>query len=457
MKRTILVVDDEKLIRWSLDSKLRSWGYEVETAEDAQTAIGIVEERLPDLVLLDIKLPDGDGVDVLERIRELSADMAVIMITAEGTVETAVRAMKLGAYDYLSKPFDLAEMRILIEKALEHREMKRSLDYFQAEKRAKQARDRLIGESPRFMEVVEFVRQVAASPTEIVLLLGESGTGKNVVARAIHNQSERADRPFVTIECTSIPEQLLESELFGHEKGAFTDARATKKGLLELAKTGTVFIDEIGDLPLSMQAKLLRVIEDKRFKRVGGVVDFEVDARIIVASNKNLAEAVNAKLFRADLYFRLNVVPIHLPPLREREHDIIVFAEFFMERFNRQFNKSFTSISDAAARELLTYPWPGNVRELRNAMERAILLGSGDELEPEHFVLDHGLTENAETTPSPTALPAREGQTLDEFETDMIRRALEEADGNQTQAARSLGISRDVLRYRMKKYGLSHA
>jgi DNA-binding NtrC family response regulator len=455
MKRTILVVDDEKLIRWSLENKLSSWGYAVRTAEDVQSANRIIEEHLPDLVLLDIKLPDGNGVDVLDHIRDISADVAVIMITAEGTVETAVRAMKLGAFDYIAKPFDLDEMRVLVERALEHKEMKRSLDYYQAEKRAQLVRERLIGESPEFNKVLDLVRKVASSPTQTVLLLGESGTGKNVIAQAIHNQSERADRPFVTIECTSIPEHLLESELFGHERGAFTDAKTVKKGLIELGKTGTVFIDEIGELPLGMQAKLLRVIEDRRFKRVGGVIDFEVDAQIIAASNRDLVAAVREKRFRADLYFRLNVVPIHVPPLRERGQDTILLANVFIERFNQQFGKDFTSISSDAERFMLEYTWPGNVRELRNAIERAILLGSGEEITCDLLGLDFDSTPYA-TKATVDQSQGGGGGMLDELEAEMIRRAMSEAGGNQTQAAKTLGISRDVLRYRLKKYKIDH-
>ncbi len=454
MKKSVLVVDDEKLIRWSLKNKLSSWGYSVEVAEDAKEAYARLEKHLPNLVLLDIKLPDESGIDVLQRIRDISADVAVIMITAEGTVETAVQAMKLGAYDYISKPFNLSEMQMVVERALEKSEMKRSLDYYKADKIAGMARKKLIGTSRSFTEVLELIQKVAVSPVATVLLLGESGTGKNVIARAIHNQSERADKPYVTIECTTIPENLLESELFGHEKGAFTDAYSSKKGLFELAGAGTVFIDEIGDLPLAMQAKLLRVIEEKRFKRVGGIVDFDADVRIIAATNMDLETAVQNKRFRRDLYYRLNVVPIGLPPLRERGEDVILLAEFFMREFNQQFNKSFTAINPGAKKLLLEYPWPGNIRELRNALERAVLLESGEEILAEHLWLKTGLVEKAEQRETIETSFGND-LTMDEMEAEMIRRALKVADGNQTRAAQILGVTRDVLRYRMKKHSIS--
>ena len=445
MKKNVLVVDDEKLIRWSLENKLSSWGYSVEVAEDAKEAYAKLEKHLPDLVLLDIKLPDGSGIDILQRIRDVSTDVAVIMITAEGTVETAVQAMKLGAYDYISKPFNLSEMQVVIERALEKSEMKRSLDYYKADKIAGMTRKKLIGTSQSFTEVLELVQKVAFSPVATVLVLGESGTGKTMIAKAIHNQSDRTDKPYVTIECTTIPENLLESELFGHEKGAFTDAHSTTKGLFELAGEGTVFIDEIGDLPLAMQAKLLRVIEEKRFKRVGGIVDFDADIRIIAATNMDLEKAVENKRFRRDLYYRLNVVPIHLPPLREREEDIVLLAEFFMREFNRQFNKNFTAISPEAKQLLLEYPWPGNVRELRNAIERAVLLESEDEIETEHLWLRTGLVEKPEQQGTIETSFGND-LTMDEMEAEMIRRALKTADGNQTRAAQILGVTRDVLR-----------
>jgi len=451
MKRRVLVVDDEKLIRWSLEEKLTSWGYNVNTAADAESAYRALDKRLPDLVLLDIKLPDASGIDILAKIREKSQDVAVIMITAEATVESAVQAMKLGAYDYISKPFNLEEMQILIEKSLEKKEMGRTLDYYEAERQAGRSREKLIGESPRFTEVHQLISKVAKSPVATVLVQGESGTGKNLVARAIHTQSDRSEKPFVTIECTTIPENLLESELFGHERGAFTDAHSAKKGLFELGHTGTVFINEIGDLPTSMQVKLLRIIEDQSFKRVEGITDLHVNVRIIAATNMDLQRAVEEKRFRRDLYFRLNVVPMYLPPLRERSTDALLLADYFREEFNRQFGKSFTQISSEAKSLVLAHPWPGNVRKLRNPIERAVLLESGDEILPEHLMLSqHGIEQLSEGSPVRADAP----QTIEEMEMDMIRRAIHAAEGNQTQAARILGVSRDVLRYRMKKYGL---
>jgi len=453
MKTSILVVDDEKLIRWSLEEKLKSWGYSVTSAEDFTEACEALDHRLPDLVLLDIKLPDGNGLDLLDRIRSASDDVAVIMITAEATIKTAVRAMRAGAYDYIAKPFDLDEMQVLIEKALEKSKMKKSLDYYKSGGRATSSRDILIGDSPAFREVLTFIEKISISPVPTVLLLGESGTGKNVLAKAIHNASERSANPFVTIECTTIPDNLLESELFGHEKGAFTDAHMSKKGLFELADTGTVFIDEIGDLSMGMQSKLLRVIDEKLFKRVGSVTDIEVDIRFIAATNMNLERAMAEERFRRDLYFRLTVVPLQLPPLRDREDDIIKLAQYFMEQFSSQFAKSFETISPEAEKTLLEYSWPGNVRELRNAIERAVLLETGRELRPEHLVLKAFMESPVETA---AGMMPQTGKnlTLNEVEAEMIRSALREAEGNQSHAATKLGISRDVLRYRIKKYNI---
>lgn len=453
MKKSVLVVDDEKLIRWSLGNKLTSWGYDVETAENVKSAYESLSERIFDLVLLDIKLPDGNGIDILGRINAVAPDTTVIMITAEGTVETAVQAMKLGAYDYISKPFNLDEMRVLIEKALEKADMRKNLDHFKAKKKSDMTRNPLIGESKAFMKILELIDKVAASPSATVLLSGESGTGKNIIAREIHNRSDRADRPFVTIECTTMPENLIESELFGHEKGAFTDARSIKKGLFELANTGTVLVDEVGDLPSNMQSKLLRVIDERRFKRVGGVMDFVVDVRIIAATNIDMEAAVEQKRFRRDLYFRLNVVPVQLPTLHERENDVILLAEYFMQEFNRQFNKNFAVISDDAKMLMLDYHWPGNIRELRNAVERAVLLESDSEIKPDHLFLK---PMHAPRSDEPETLDRRidSNLSLDEVEADMIRRALKVSGGNQSKAAQILGVSRDVLRYRIKKYGI---
>ncbi len=453
MRKTVLVVDDEKLIRWSLGNKLTSWGYDVGTAENVKDACEALSEHAYDLILLDIKLPDGSGIDVLRRVNAITPDTAVIMITAEGTVETAVQAMKLGAYDYVSKPFNLDEMRLVIEKALEKADMKKNLDYFKAHKKADIIKNRIIGESRAFRRVLELVNKVATSPSATVLLSGESGTGKNIIAREIHNRSDRAERPFVTIECSTMPENLIESELFGHEKGAFTDARSIKKGLFELANTGTVLVDEIGDLPLVMQSKLLRAIDERRFKRVGGVIDYDIDVRIIAATNIDLEIAVEQKRFRRDLFFRLNVVPVQLPPLRERGNDVILLAEFFMQEFNRQFNKDFKAISDDAKTLMLDYHWPGNIRELRNAVERAVLLESENEIRPEHLILKP-MTETQTAGYEKPDRTLDDNLSLDEVEAKMIKRALAMSGGNQSKAAQILGVSRDVLRYRMKKYGI---
>jgi DNA-binding NtrC family response regulator len=382
--------------------------------------------------------------------KDLAPEVPVIMMTAYSTIEKAVEAMRRGAFTYLHKPFEPEEMLLNVRRALETTRLRREVDAL----RRSQEEDGLasvIGESSTMQEIVDLMRKLALSRANSVLLLGESGTGKGLLARALHDSSERREKPFLTITCTAIPETLLENELFGHERGAFTDAKGTKPGLLEVADGGTVFLDEIGDMPMSLQAKLLSVLEDKTFKRLGGVTDVEVDIRVVAATNKDLETEVREGRFRTDLYFRLNTFPISIPPLRERTDDLAILARFFVDKFNREFNKQVTEIDEGALEALRKHPWPGNVRELRNAVERAMILGQGPRLTSGDFAFSLAGSEPVESA-SRFRLPEG-GLDMDALERDLVRQALERSGGNQKQAAKLLGMTRDQIRYRLEKYG----
>ncbi len=461
-KERILVVDDEYLIRWSLQQELAKDGYEVTTAEDGEEALRAVRESPPDLVLLDIQLPGIDGIQVLEQVKATDPEVVVIMITAYGMVDTAVAAMKAGAYDYINKPFNLEGVKLSIRKGLEANRLRGEVLRLRREQQATFSLDRVVAASAAMRDILALISRVAASPASTVLLQGESGTGKDLAAKAIHYTGARAERPFMAVNCASLPEQLLESELFGHERGAYTDAKGTKKGLFELADGGTLFLDEIAEMRLDLQAKLLRVIEEKAFRRIGGVKDIRVDVRIVAASNKDLDEERRAGRFREDLFYRLNVVPIRLPPLRERPDDVLPLAAHYVGRFNREFGRQVAGLTPAAEQALLRYRWPGNVRELKNVLERAVLLHAGKtidagDLPPEITGGGRGAApgeqdEAAAPGSLQIAIPP-EGISLERLEDDLVRRALEQTGGNQTRAAALLGISRDSLRYRMKKLG----
>ena len=454
MRRTkILVVDDEHLIRWSLEQNLKKQGYEVFTAGNGEDALRLVREEQPDLVLLDIQLPGISGLEVLEKVKEFDDDIIVIMVTAHGGLETAVTAMRIGAYDYLNKPFNLDEMAIVIRKALETSDLRREVASLRSEHK-KVGPPNIIGNSRHMQNILAMMEKVARSEAATVLIQGESGTGKELVAKWIHYKSNRADKPFMAINCAAVPATLLESELFGHEKGAFTDAKVTKKGLFELADGGTVFLDEIGDMEMGMQAKLLRFLEDRTFRRIGGPKVIPIDVRIISATNKDLLKAIEEKDFRNDLYYRLQVIPIFLPPLRERREDTLSLARHFIETYNREFGKHVKGLAPAAEKLLTDYRWPGNIRELKNVIERAIILGNEETLSVELLPLEitSQISEPVTTGTVTFKLPP-EGVDIEEVEKELIRQALENNEWNQSKAAKKLNLGVDAFRYRMKKFG----
>lgn len=451
-KTKIMVVDDEHLIRWSLEQNLKKQGYEVCTAGTGEDALRLAREEQPELVLLDYHLPGINGLEVLQRLKEIDEDILVIMVTAQGGLETAVNTMRHGAYDYINKPFNLDEMAIVIRKALETSDLRREVVQLRSEHK-KQGPPKILGNSKHMKNVLEMMAKVARSDASTVLVQGESGTGKELVAKWIHYESARAEKPFVAINCAAVPSTLLESELFGHEKGAFTDAKTSKKGLFELADGGTVFLDEIGDMEVGMQAKLLRFLEDRTFRRIGGGKVIPVDVRIISATNKDLLKAIEEKSFRNDLYYRLQVIPIFLPSLRERKDDILVLANYFIEMFTKEFNKPTKGISSMAEKLLVEYNWPGNIRELKNVIERAIILGNDENLLLENLPLEIVAKGSQVAMPMATFKLPPEGIDIEEVERELIKQSLEITDWNQSKAAKKLNLGIDAFRYRMKKFG----
>jgi len=450
MRMTILIVDDEKTIRWSLGEGLRKAGFEILEAASGEEGLQVFVDKTPDCVLLDMRLPGIDGIEVLRRMRKDNPDVPVIVMTAYGEVDKAVESMKLGAYDFITKPFMIEKMKVAIEHALETSRLRtqvRNLERGQGDWQSN-----FVGRSPAMQEVFRIVQKIGQSKATTVLITGESGTGKELVARAIHECSN-SDGPFVEINCGALPEPLLESELFGHEKGAFTDAKARKRGLVEIAEGGTMFLDEIGEMGLTLQTRLLRLIENKTFRRVGGLEDLQVRTRIVAATNRDLERAIEDGSFRKDLYYRLKVIPIHLPPLRERLGDVPLVANFFIEHYNKELNKRVKRMAPEIIGILQGYNWPGNVRELRNVIERAMLLEADDEVLPEHLPVEL-ISPNTQVVKQRASFLEENFKptSLRVMEYFFITKTLEATNGNKSQAAKLLGISRQTLREKLKGF-----
>jgi DNA-binding NtrC family response regulator len=437
--RQILIVDDEELIRWSLAERLRVDGHDVLEAGTSAAAMARLDADI-DAILLDYRLPDDDGVTLLRRIHEIDPDLPVIMLTAHKDVEIVVGAMRAGAFEYLTKPFDVDDVALRVERALEATRLRRELRTLRDTLARPFGMTSVIGESEAMQRVKALVRKVATSPGSTVLITGESGTGKDLLAKVIHYSSSRAGRPFLNITCSALPETLMESELFGHERGAFTDARAQKRGLLEQADEGTVFLDEIGEMTPALQAKLLRFLEEKAFRRVGGSADIHVDVRVIAATNRNLEET--------------NVLRLEMPPLRARADDVPRLAQHFVETFSREFRRNVRGLSPEAEGALRDYGWPGNVRELRNLVERAVLLSEDERLQLHDFDSLQSARRHGKGSRSAFQLPA-DGVNLEDEEKSLVIQALERTGGNQTRAASLLGLHRDQIRYRIEKFGLA--
>jgi two-component system, NtrC family, response regulator AtoC len=472
-QRKILIVDDEKLVRWALAQKCAEYGYQTVDAATGEEALQTLQKEEVDAILLDVHLPDQSGIQVLEKLKQTGEMRPVIMITADPQLQDVKAALRLGAYDFVSKPIQYEELNVTLQNAIETNTLRHEVESLRGEMRKRAGYHDVIGVSRKITELMKFVRKVAASEASTILIQGESGTGKDLVAKSIHYQSSRRDRPFVAINCSAIPETLMEAELFGHEKGAFTDAKAMKKGLFEVADGGTLFLDEIGELSPLLQAKLLRVLEDQVIRRVGGVRDMQVDVRVIAASNRDLERAVREGHFRQDLYYRLAIISIFLPALRERKEDILPLVEFFVSHYNRKFRKSVQGLAEDTVQLMMNYNWPGNVRELKNALERAMILEEGPLVKPDDlpFSVASGSPATATKeagqaatevswTPKRT-LPSLSipdgGTSLEEIEHALVEMALRQSHGNQIRAAKLLDISRDALRYKMKKFGLSHS
>jgi len=446
----ILIVEDEAKMRRLLELNLGEDGFSTVSAGDAEAGLKLLRENVIDLVLTDLKLPGMDGLEFLQAVKRQNAALPVVVMTAFGSVETAVEAMKAGASDYVLKPFSLSEMRMVIHKELDVRNLREENRSLREALGKKYSHPNIVARSPKMQEVLATVERVAPT-NSTVLLGGESGVGKDLIARAIHEKSKRARGPFLKINSTAIPENLLESELFGYEKGAFTGAAASKPGKFELADKGTLFLDEIGDVPPAIQVKLLRVLQEREFERLGGTKTIKVDVRLIAATNRDLRAALEEGTFREDLYYRLNVVPIDIAPLRERKEDIPDLVNLFISRFAGDSGKTVESISPQAMQILVNYHWPGNVRELQNIIERACALAKGTVLEPEDIHIDARPSKSAAVGNG--FLP--DGMTLEQWEDEMVQEALRRASGNKSQAARLLGLSRNALRYRLSKIGIA--
>ncbi|MBO0726223.1 MAG: sigma-54-dependent Fis family transcriptional regulator [Blastocatellia bacterium] len=465
-KEKVLVVDDDSAIRYTLTEALRGWGYEPLEASTVAAALESFDAEWPSAVLQDVNLPDGSGLNALLEYKKRQPQAIVIMITGSVLLEDTITALRGGAYDFIGKPISLSELQVTIRNGIEAGRLRREVRQLRREQERRFSFDQIIGESPAMADMIRLARKVAASEASSVLLLGESGTGKDLVAKAIHYGSARADQPFIAINCAAIPATLIESELFGHEKGAFTDAKGRKEGLFEQAQGGTLFLDEIGELELGLQAKLLRVLEEGSFRRVGGLKDLPLDVRVVAASNRDLKTESDAGRFRLDLYYRLSVIQIDLPPLRERGDDALLLAKYYITHFNERLRKRIRGLSSEVEEVFRRYTWPGNVRELRNVIERVMILEDSNLITADW--LPRGLIEDdraasskpvatvaAVTQPAEGAAPSfrlpDEGIDLEQVELSLVRQAMERSGGNQTRAAELLGVSRDQLRYRLKK------
>jgi len=451
-KARILIVDDEKRMRRILQILLKSQGYEIKLAQDGDEAWSMFQQVPYDLVITDLKMPGIDGMELLGLINKQNPDVPVIVITAYGSVDSAVKAMKQGAYDYITKPFENEEIKIVVAKALSFSSMKHENRYLREAVGAKYNYDHFIGNSPRIRKVRELAAQVART-SSTVLIQGESGTGKELIARLIHFNSLRAARPFVAFNCGALPNNLLESELFGYEKGAFTGAQKQKPGRFELAHKGTIFLDEVGNMSNELQTKMLRVLEERTFERLGGTNSFHVDVRIIAATNQDLKKMVQEGYFRSDLYYRLNIFPIEIPPLREYKEDIPLMVQYFLKRLSKEIGKQVKGVSQQPMNLLISQPWQGNVRELKNCLERAVILCKKQMIESRDLLLDQARPSH--TSPHMNISIPAEGISLQGVERSLIIDALSLAGGNQSRAASLLKITRNTLRYRMEKYGIN--
>jgi two-component system, NtrC family, response regulator AtoC len=458
----VLVIDDEQLIRWSFEKQLSSHGFKVLSAQDGEEGLRLFELNEPEIVFLDNKLPGIQGLEVIPKLKSVREDAHIIFMTAYGSIETAVSAMKLGAIDYVNKPFTFQEIFTIIDNIKTKINLTNEVQLLRRQQKDKVTFDNIVGTSAVMKGIIHLAKKIAKTSSTNVLLLGESGTGKDIFAKAIHNESERSEKPFVTINCSSLPDTLLESELFGHEQGAFTDAKKQKKGLFEVADGGTVFLDEIGEMNLPTQVKLLGVLENRNIRRLGGARDIPVDIRIIAATNKDLPGAILDKSFREDLYYRLKVFQIVLPPLRDHAEDIPFLTDYFLSQFNRQFGKCIKNAEEDVKNLLMEYKWPGNIRELRNVVERAVILEMDkvlhtDSLPQEIAGVSLYKTVDVNNSSNPLRFSNHgdvESVSLYGIEKQTIMQALQLERSNQTRAAKRLGITRDTLRYKMKKYNL---
>ncbi len=452
--QAILVVDDEAGVRESIRMIFEN-DYSVLSADSGKGAIKLIREELPEVILLDVKMPQMDGMETLRKIREINSQAKVIMITATKTVKNAVEAMKLGAEDYVTKPFDVDEIRMIVKKTVESIKLIKEVKSLRSEVERSYNFSNIVGRTGSMKKIFQTIKQIADKKSTVAIY-GESGTGKELIARAIHFNSQRRDKPFIAVNAAAIPETLIENELFGHEKGAYTDARERSLGKFELAEGGTLFLDEIGDLPMSAQVKLLRVLQEKEFTRLGATVSEKIDVRFVVATNRDLEEAMRLKEFREDLYYRINVVPIRIPPLRERKNDIHPLVNHILEKNGMEDDAPAKRIAKEALELLMEYRWPGNVRELENVIERSVAFCTGDMIEPED------LPEKIRSLQMESTRPDREfiekgqslSETVEDFEKKMIVNALKRTRGNKTKAAETLRITRKMLRYKVEKYGL---